>query len=130
MTENSNVLRPHKWVVDRVPELPEFTTIDQAHDLWDKLFKEYTYRLSLDDSDEYSRALLDIYNVIDEIAEAMVDLPATKQYEVAQKIEVALWCINIGPSPTGWKTRLLQSAAKDVVFLKLPANDAIIKHAA
>ena len=122
---------PNTWIIDSLANgLPSFETIDAAHGLWDKLFKEYTYRLSLDESDEHSDALLDVYSVIDEIAETMVDLPATRQYEVAQKIEVVLWCINSGPSPTGWEKRLLQSAAKDVVFLKVPANDAALNRAA
>lgn len=122
---------PHKWVVDNLAGgLPSFDTLDAAHDLWDKLLKEYTYRLSLNNSDEYSDALLNVYDVIEEIAEAMVDLRATTGYEIAQKIDVALWCINSGLSPTGWEKRLLQSAAKDAVLFKVVANDVAIKRAA
>jgi hypothetical protein len=104
-----------RWLIDRYKKIPAFGSVSEAYLLWSKLRLERDYRCSF--YGNIPEAIMDKYNLIDDIARALVSLEAVTGTEVADKIDVALSALDEGGMPCGEDIRLLETAKENSFHL-------------
>lgn len=109
-------LQNRDWIIDTISTLPEFGSVEEAHLLWKRLNTEQDYRSSLHAGGAASDEMFKPYEIVHQIGEAMVNLRAKNSREVALKIEVACWSLEMGIG-AGWNIELLESAQADCYMI-------------
>lgn len=115
-----------QWLIDQHQKVPNFKTVNDAHYLWKTLLAERDYRLQLEksDSDKKTDAIVAEYQICDDIAEALIDIEATTGFEVAKKIEIAVYVVRPGGSFSQFEIALLESAGHDARQLQSTRDNA------